>query len=293
MVIAFDMPRELPRTVLSLSPLMQRGVNRDDYEIIVVDSGSTKPFDVDRCLATGANIRFERVEPEAPTPCKAINHGLKVAAGELIGVMIDGARLASPGLIANALRASRITPRVVISTLGFHLGPDVQSRSVAAGYDQAEEDRLLDSVDWTKDGYRLFDISVFAASSHRGWFAPIGESNALFLQRRLWERLGGYDERFRCPGGGVVNLDTYIRALALPNVQLITLLGEGSFHQVHGGVATNAKVSPWDEFAAEYMAIRGVPIQVPDAQPIYLGHVRRNVLPSIASSAQLRMAEQP
>ena len=41
-------------------------------------------------------------------------------------------------------------------------------RSVPLGYDQQEEDRLLDSVDWTHDGYRLFDISVLAGSSAGG-----------------------------------------------------------------------------------------------------------------------------
>ena len=37
----------------------------------------------------------------------------------------------------------------------------------------------------------------------------------------------------------------------------IMLLGEATFHQVHGGVATNAPVSRWDEFNREYAAIRG------------------------------------
>ena len=167
-------------------------------------------------------------------------------------------------------------------------------RSVPLGYDQQEEDRLLDSVDWTHDGYRLFDISVFAGSSAGGWFAPLSESNALFLTKKLWEELGGYDERFRSPGGGLVNLDTYARACALPDSQLITLLGEGTFHQVHGGVATNATVHPWDTFHDEYVAIRGYPFAKPDVVPLFLGFVDRHVIPSIAlsvggSPGQLRL----
>src|SRR5262245_35568126 len=36
-VIEFNMAREVPRTILSLSPAMQRGLERDEYEIILVD----------------------------------------------------------------------------------------------------------------------------------------------------------------------------------------------------------------------------------------------------------------
>jgi glycosyltransferase involved in cell wall biosynthesis len=293
-VITYNMTREIPRTILSLSPTMQVGVSHDDYEVILVDNGSTRKFDIEQCRSTGIDLRVEELASGDPSPCRAINRGLAIARGDLCGVMIDGARLASPGLVAGALRARLLHDRAVISTLGFHLGPDVQMRSVPLGYDQQEEDRLLDSVDWTHDGYRLFDISVFAGSSAGGWFAPLSESNALFLTKKLWEELGGYDERFRSPGGGLVNLDTYARACALPDSQLITLLGEGTFHQVHGGVATNATVHPWDTFHDEYVAIRGYPFAKPDVVPLFLGFVDRHAIPSIAlsvggSPGQLRL----
>jgi hypothetical protein len=285
-VVAYNMPREVPRTIRSLSMAMQVGVTRDVYEVILVDNGSTCKIDIERCRAMDVCLRVEELGPGEPSPCRAVNRGLALARGELCGVMIDGARLASPGLVAGALRARRLHHRPVISTLGFHLGPDVQMKTVRRGYDQNEEDRLLARVKWTEDGYRLFTISAFAGSSAGGWFAPLCESNALFLPKDLWTELGGYDERFRSPGGGLANLDTYVRACALPDSQLITLLGEGTFHQVHGGVATNAAqgANPWQAFHEEYLAIRGRPFVKPDVIPLFLGFVNRHVFRSIAMS---------
>ena len=42
-VVAFDMARELPRTVRSLLPPYQTGVAPGEVEIIVADNGSTDP----------------------------------------------------------------------------------------------------------------------------------------------------------------------------------------------------------------------------------------------------------
>ena len=41
------------------------------------------------------------------------------------------------------------------------------------------------------------------------------------------------------PGGGYANLDLYERLGSTPEVTVATILGEGSFHQVHGGTTTN------------------------------------------------------
>ena len=207
--------------------------------------------------------------------------------------MVDGARMVSPGLLQHARLAAGLHPRPVIAALGFHLGPDVQRRAIRGGYDQDAEDALLESVDWTKDGYRLFDISVFAGSSKEGWFAPFTESNALFMPSELWSELGGYDERFESLGGGFVNVDTFARACALPDAQLIALLGEGTFHQIHGGVATNSPTLRRQEFAEEYRTLTGRELEPPPVAPLYVGTVSPHVKKSFGKPRARRRGEGP
>ncbi len=285
-VVAYNMGREIPRTVQSLSPGLQRGIAAEDYEIIVVDNGSSEPLDLDQLRQWGAQVRLETMDDATVSPVPAVNHGLRLARGELCGVLVDGARMVTPGLLALARVARGLHERPVIATVGFHLGPDHQSRSVLRGYNQTVEDRLLRETDWQADPYRLFRISAFAGSSHRGWFVPMSESNALFLTRDMWRALDGYDAGFTSPGGGLANLDVYARACALPDSQAVVLLGEGTFHQIHAGVSSNSPESKWPQYHEEYQHLRGHPYRVPAVEPIYLGRLNREVMPFIAWSAQ-------
>jgi glycosyltransferase involved in cell wall biosynthesis len=283
-VVAHEMARELPRTLRSLTPAYQRGVGQD-YEVIVVDNGSDPPLD-DASTGLPGAARWRRIEPPAPaSPAAAANAGLELAGGDLVGLMIDGARIASPGLLAGAMAAARVTERPVIATLGWHLGTETHMDASEAGYDQETEDRLLADSRWLEDGYRLFAVSTLSGSSRRGWFGPIGESNALFMRRETWAELGGLDERFELPGGGLVNHDLYARACALEGVELVVLLGEGTFHQIHDGASTSRRVTRDDAFA-DYESIRGKPYEPPSNRPLYLGRVPAAALEHLAYSVR-------
>jgi hypothetical protein len=291
-VIAYNMARELPRTLRSLSPAMQRDIAADDYEIIVVDNGSTQAFDEAECRRWGGNIGFHRFADASPSPARAINHGLALARGELVGVCIDGARMATPRLLATAMEAARLHRRPVIGTLAFHLGPDLQKRSVLNGYCQQVEDDLLASIDWVADAYRLFSISVFGGSSTQGWFVLPSETSTLFLDREHWRELGGYDTDFVLPGGGLVNLDTWARACADPVAQVIMLLGEATFHQFHGGTVTGSPSSKWEQLHAEYLRLRGTVYQRPQATPMQLGRLHPAALASLRLSIERLPADK-
>jgi hypothetical protein len=283
-VVAYDMARELPRTLRSLSPAHQRGIEACDYEVIVVDNGSPTPVDPSLADGFGGRLRLEWLDPAPPSPARAANHGIELADGDLVGLVVDGARLASPGLLGGALRATSLAPRPVITAAALHLGDVPHMRAAEVGYDQAVEDELLAGSGWEEDGYRLFSISTLAGSSGRGLFGPMGESSSLFLHREAWEALGGLDERFALPGGGLVNHDLFRRACALPDAELIVLLGEATFHQHHGGAATSRRFT-WDEMHADYESITGTGHQPPDNEPLYMGHVDPEVLPLIERSA--------
>ncbi|GAA6135075.1 hypothetical protein NBRC116188_18650 [Oceaniserpentilla sp. 4NH20-0058] len=271
-VISYNMQREIPRTIFSLSSQYQLEVDVDDIEIILVDNGSKAPPKLSD-FSNAKNLRIVHNPKPEVSPVSAINLGLSMAKAPIVGVCIDGARIASPGLLNGVLKASKISESSIVSTLGFHLGPEVQMESVAKGYNQDLEDKLLNIINWKENGYRLFEISSLAGSSANGYFKPIAESNAIFMRKQLWQELNGYDYAFKTPGGGLSNLDIYKRACDLQGTELMILLNEGTFHQVHGGIATNLKRpdATFDIFSKEYKNIRNEVFTVPEKEALYIG----------------------
>jgi hypothetical protein len=290
-----NMAREAPRTLYTLSTTYQRGVDESDYEVVVVDCGSQVPLE--RALVEGFGCHFRLMrDDDQPSPAGPINRAVRSCTAPVVVVCIDGARMLSPGILALTLAAFRAFGAPVVGTLGWHLGPSKQQLAMLDGYDQAVEDRLLETVNWRSNGYELFGIAALGGSAGAGWFRPLGESNCIAVDRSLYWDLGGLDERFGLRGGGFVNLDFYRRA-CLEGGRLVLLLGEGTFHQFHGGISTNvpegdqARAGFGRAMAEEYRALRGDWFVPPDVPAIYLGTVPHQALRFVELSVARAQAQ--
>ena len=268
-----DFHRELPLTVYSLSRSFQRGIEDLHYEIVVLDHGSQPPFDPAVLGTLADNVRIERVDPAPVSPAPALNATIRKTSGEFLCVIVDGARMVTPGLLSKAMDAFRQDKNALVGSLSFNLGPYPQSVSQRYGYNQAIEDVLLDQSGWEEDGYRLFDILCLDFTSEVGWFGSISETNSIFVSRAFWDALGGFDERFVSPGAGCANWDFWKRALDAVSHNPWIVMGEGTVHQFHGGVSTGGNGDSLKVMYDEYERIKGVPLSVSAYEPRLCGEL--------------------
>ncbi|WP_440467748.1 glycosyltransferase family 2 protein [Pseudomonas sp. YH-1] len=280
-VIVYKMPEQADKTLYSLSPAYQHGVNERDYEVIVVENHSDSLLGRERATQHAGNVRyFHRNETER-TPVHAINFGASQARGSHIAIMIDGARMLSPGVLRHALDAFRLDAEAAVSVPGYHIGHKLQQVAVNEGYNEDAEQVLLHGIEWPSNGYRLFDIAVLSGSCQGGFFQANYESNFIGMSMRKWKALGGVNPRYNDFGGGNANLDLYKRLLEYPNTPFYLLYSEGSFHQFHGGVTTGTlreeRERVYKLLDEQDKQIRGDNRTPPSVRPILLGSAHPHI----------------
>ena len=112
-LIGYRMADQLANTLATLSADYQRRAGGEDYEVVVVenDSGENLPAEVVSKLPS--NIRYFLRQESSPSPVPAINFAFEQCRGDYIGLVMDGARMLSPGVIDNALQCYRLDPGIL------------------------------------------------------------------------------------------------------------------------------------------------------------------------------------
>jgi cephalosporin hydroxylase len=239
-VVVYNMRREAHRTLHALSRAYQEGIDGSSYEVIVVENGSDDDQKLGAAFVRDFGPEFRYVDlagDASPSPVGALNRGIEIGRGSSLALMIDGAHVLTPGVLRFGLRGLATYAPAIVATQQWYVGPGQQGDALDNGYDQAYEDRLFERIQWPSNGYRLFEIGHFVGD--RDWLDGVWESNCLFVTRAQLEQVGGFEERFSMPGGGYANLELYERLGSSPDTTVCSILGEGSFHQVHGGTTTN------------------------------------------------------
>jgi hypothetical protein len=279
-LVVYDMPDQALNTLFTLSDNYQQGVCVNDYEILVVENLSNNNLDQTSVSSVASNAKYIPRNEKKSTPVFAINAAAKQAQAEHIAIIIDGARLLTPGIVKSTLDAIRITSDAVVTVPGYHLGQEPQQYAVKTGYNEVTEKQLLDSIQWPSNGYKLFSIACMSgSSSQHGILQKIPEANFIALSKKLFLRLGGYDQRFNSHGGGYANLDFFKRVCEDKNSILYSLICEGTFHQYHGGSTTGGDNGNRDLLMStlleQYQSIRKCGYSPPNKKFNLLGDFRR------------------
>ena len=142
-VVVYDMPLQAQNTVDTLKLGYQRGVSSDDYEVIIVENQSDHLMDEQFIADLPENFSYHLRREDLPTPIFAANFGASEARGENICLMIDGARLLTPGVVGNILLGHRLTTNAIVTVPGYHLGRELQQEAVGNGYSLEAEREMI------------------------------------------------------------------------------------------------------------------------------------------------------
>src|ERR1700693_1118142 len=98
-VVCYEMAGQIGNTLRSILPPYQRNIANSDYEIVLIDNGSRQMLN-EQIRTMSSNLRDIYIPPNEskPSPAPALNRGVALARAPLLSLMIDGARMLTPGV---------------------------------------------------------------------------------------------------------------------------------------------------------------------------------------------------
>lgn len=284
-VVLYNMPLQGWNTLQSLMPGYQRGVSPSQYEVIVVENRSANNLPATLVAQLPPNFRYFLRDETGVSPASAINYALSLCRSKNVGLMIDGAYLLTPCVLHYALQALSLY-RSVVSVPGYYL----TQMSMKESSDQQalrHEQELLDNIGWQDNGYKLFQEAVFSRGNRYGIFQPFMESNAFFFTRSALDN-DAVDEGFSLPGGGSLNLHIFRQLCMKLKDSPVILIGEGCFHQYHGGITTTSdeqRERLVQDFKAQLDTYWPEGFKAITREPVFFGHIPPQAVPLLQQSA--------
>lgn len=260
---AYNMNQQVKRTLHSLSPNYQSTTDQV-VTVCLIDNASDDHFQ-DFQSQLLAPWYFECIRNNAKDiPIHhAINSRINKSQEGIIGILIDGARLCSKHIIEQAATLIAENPMRIVSIPNYQLGPCMQMRNNEAQSDDFNEN-LLNSINWPESTTKEL-INISYLEPHAGIKPPLFETNCLFISRYMWEKVGGFDVRFKRLDGGFASADLFSRLVKIETSKLYILRDEGTFHQYHQGSTTNEAdrtARAIKEMTREYIKVRGKPFSL-------------------------------
>ena len=247
-----------------------------DYEIILIDNGSAKILG-DETRTISPNLEYIYIPPNksSPNPALAMNRAAALSRTPLLCLMIDGARMLTPGVLSWGIRLLELVPGAMVEVRGWHLGPKWQPESVAEGYNRTLN---LSFSNRCVGGKTAIGFLIFRQPARKqNWVSRARLRSRIVSSSAVHSLINSAGSTIATRNLAVDWSTSIFMRAQWPRRIMSGRFSGKAFHQVHGGAATSLSLEGlrlaavrWD---AESYRLRGPLLPVDPAKFILAGHI--------------------